>query len=677
MSTPSKGNRKKSRARWAIPIVLIALTLGIGGAYVILGGESTEDQTIATLKVEPIDLTISLVEGGSLRAPKSFDVTSPIEGSATILSLAEEGSYVKKGELLVELDVSGKADDLTRQEIAVKNADASWTEARESLEIQSNINASNEREAELALEFARTDLRKFLGEALAMKIDELAAGDSGLGLKSSDRVLRKFLMSDLESKISPPGPADTPENPDDAKATQTPEYDVQLDYEGEWGQQRRSAETDIKIATEELTRAATRVNFTRELESQGYVTSDELIADQLAYTRRQIDLELSYSKQQVLLDYTGPSSLKRFLADVAKTKDELERATRKSTAELAKAQANLDAKEAVRRLEKEQYEDLQMQINSSKIYAPFDGLVVYATNSRGGRGRDERPLEVGSDVRERQLILSIPDASIMIADTKIHESALAKVRSGLGALITIDALEGKPLPGRVSKVGILPDSQSSWLNPDLKVYPAEVTIEAETQALRPGMSCSVEILVNRLEQVLAVPLYSVFRRGRVNYVLIKKALGEIEARVVEVGLNNDKMIHITSGLESGEVVLLGRPEGAPTPAGVEAAQDDSADFSQFPDALQPVPPGRLAPGGAGESRSEGPGGSDGAGAPGGMDPAEMKRRFENMSEEDKAKLRDRMRKNGDGAGGGRRGEGGSRGGRGGGSRGGERSSGEK
>ncbi|MEQ8764519.1 MAG: efflux RND transporter periplasmic adaptor subunit [Planctomycetota bacterium] len=678
MTTTSNRKPKKSRLRLGLLLSIALVVIVAGGAYFVMGGESNESTTVATMQVRPMDLTISLVEGGSLRAPKSFDVTSPIEGSATILTLAEEGSLVEEGDLLVELDVSGKTEELTRQDIAVKNALASWTEAKESLDIQKNVNASNEREAELTLEFAKTDLRKFLGERLAGEIDRLSSSDGILGLGASDSDLRAFLLSDLEPTApTPPGPGDESLLPDSTDQEGTPpEMRGNLNYEGEWGQQRRAAQTDIQLANEELTRAITRENFTEELERQGYVTSDELIADKLARTRREIDLELAYSKQQVLLDYTGPSTLKLLLADVAKADDELIRVRAKSRAELAKAEANLDAKLAVLELEKESLERLREQINSAKIYAPYAGLVVYATNSRGGRGRDERPLEVGSDVRERQLILSIPDASTMIADTKVHESALAKVRAGLGALVTIDAMADKHLQGRVSKVGVLPDSQSSWLNPDLKVYSTEITIHGETTGLRPGMSCKVEILIEKLQQVLALPLYAVQRRGRVNYVLVQRPDGELEARIVEVGLNNDKLIEIQSGLEAGETVLLGRPENAPVPPVPDDEENENNRDQLFleaidePAAEQERRESRQGGRGNRAEEGEGPGGGEGRRGMGAMGnlSEEDRKRLENMTDEER---RAEMRKlfggrnggGGPGGNGGNGGNGGRRGGR--------------
>jgi len=53
---------------------------------------------------------------------------------------------------------------------------------------------------------------------------------------------------------------------------------------------------------------------------------------------------------------------------------------------------------------------------------------------------------------------------------------------------------------------VLPDSQNRWLNPDLKVYLTTITIDGTHDWVKPGMSAKVEILVDRLADVVYVPV---------------------------------------------------------------------------------------------------------------------------------------------------------------------------
>src|SRR5687768_4559544 len=126
------------------------------------------------------------------------------------------------------------------------------------------------------------------------------------------------------------------------------------------------------------------------------------------------------------------------------------------------------------------------------IRAKRPGLVVY-----GGRNRYEyypqEEIREGALVREQQPILTIPDMTKMSVKVRIHESHIKKVRKGQMVKITLDAFPDKTLTGEVTKVGVLPDSQNQWMNPDMKVYLTTITINGTHDWLKPGMSSKVEI----------------------------------------------------------------------------------------------------------------------------------------------------------------------------------------
>jgi HlyD family secretion protein len=106
---------------------------------------------------------------------------------------------------------------------------------------------------------------------------------------------------------------------------------------------------------------------------------------------------------------------------------------------------------------------------------------------------------------------------------------------------------------------VVADSANSFMNPDLKVYPTTIKIDGEHDWLRPGMSAEVEILVDRLQDVVYVPLQAVsyFDDKRVVYV---NRGGQPEMREVEIGTFSDSFIEIRSGLQDGEEVLLLAPQ---------------------------------------------------------------------------------------------------------------------
>jgi len=124
------------------------------------------------------------------------------------------------------------------------------------------------------------------------------------------------------------------------------------------------------------------------------------------------------------------------------------------------------------------------------------------------------------------------------------------------ARITVDARPGQTYDGTVRRIAPMPDAQSIWLNPDLTVYSTQIEVDARN--LRTGMSCRAEIIVDELSDVLYVPVQSVIRYGGSHYAYVPTPRGP-QPRRVEIGLDNNRVVHIRSGLEEGETVLLAPP----------------------------------------------------------------------------------------------------------------------
>jgi HlyD family secretion protein len=255
----------------------------------------------------------------------------------------------------------------------------------------------------------------------------------------------------------------------------------------------------------------------------------------------------------------------------------------------------------------------------------------------------------------------------MMAEVKIHESALEKVKVGMPAFVRVDAAAGRTYEGEVAKIALLPDAQSWWSNPDLKVYNSEIHITGDASDLRAGMSCRTEIIVEVFEDAVYIPVQSVVREGGQPTVYVYTGDGE-KPRAIEIGLDNNRMVRVLSGLEAGEKVLLAPPLGASTLAPVQG--EESEDETETPAEASPAR-------GAGEERTgrtEGTanaanskpeskpeakptGGSD---APDwrNMSAEERRKAYDNLSPEQKRKLREQFggRRNG-GRGGGERGGG--------------------
>jgi len=595
--------KRLMKSRWLIPVALTALVV-VGAAVKSPWQRAAPESTSAFFAVERRDLEITVRESGSVKALKKLEIKCEVEGQTTLLSLIPEGVYLTEEDVankrvLVELDSSDTRDKITQQDITLQSAQASYTQAKESYDIQVNQNESNIKAGELDVKFSRMDLDKYLGAELA----------EGLVRDPANLMdLDKYLSAELAEELVR-DPADL------AGIEPAPRL------KGEALQKLRKLSNDIGLAEEEVKRAVIQRDWTDELWEKKFVTRNELEADELALKRRKVELEQAQTELNIFKLYEFPKEVEQRLADYQEALKALERVKARARSELASAEAQLKSKEAAYRLQKERFDRLQEQLEASVIYATQPGLVVYATS--GNPWHRQPPLEEGATVRQRQVLINIPDTSLMAAEIKVHEASFEKVKEGQKATITFEAYPDLRAEGHVHKVAMLPDAQHRWLNPDLKVYTTDIVIHGERKILRPGLSAEVEIQIDKLHDVLVAPIQAVVPEGenRVCYVLNN---GGREKRIVEIGLASDEFIEVRSGLEAGEKVMLNPPRYGEGAEGTELQQPDAEEEGEEEEKDKDEDETSEEPG-TKESESE-------TGAEG-----DMLQQFENMSPEEKKK----------------------------------------
>jgi HlyD family secretion protein len=132
------------------------------------GAELSDVQTFI---VEKGNLKITLTESGTLQARNKVDIRSKVK--AQVLSLVEEGSLVKAGDVLAELDKESVLEDIERLEDKFIQLEAELKNARTDLEIQEATNASDIEGATLKLRFAGLGLERYVEGDHKLQLREL------------------------------------------------------------------------------------------------------------------------------------------------------------------------------------------------------------------------------------------------------------------------------------------------------------------------------------------------------------------------------------------------------------------------------------------------------------------------------------------------------------------------
>lgn len=585
MNTTAKAS-KPHTGRWRPgrkTLLVLAVLLLSGGWWYFRATPSTAPGvgTTYTAVVAPMEITV--LEGGSVESLDSQLIKSEVQGQTKILTIIEEGYQitaedVKNKLVLVELDSKELQDKLTERELDYQNAVASLTEAKESHAIQVNQNESDVKAAELVVKFGRMDLERYMGEAATGEI---------LSARGIDKEPLDFV-----NIASASGEQETPLSEVEAPEPPSIDFSKYADPDrlgdGEARQKLRTLENSLVLAGEEVGLAQTQLEGTQRLFEKDFVTKNDLDNDALKLKRQTIASESADTSKELFIRYEFPKEAEKLLSDYEEALRKLERAHRLAVSKLAQAEAQLNSAQARFELQRRRRDEIKDQIEKCTIRAEREGLVVYGGSE--DRWRDDDRIQEGASVRERQVIITIPDTSKMGVNVQVHESFVQKIKKGQLARIKVDSNPDLPLTGTVTKIGLLPDSQNRWMNPDLKVYTTEIAIDGLHDWLKPGMSAEVEIVAEVLPPVVQVPMQAVQTRDNQSIVYVVNALSS-ERRPVEIGAFNTSMVEIKSGLAAGEVVLLRPPAWDLPPAAEEEGAADAAEAT--PEAT----PAAGAPGG--------------------------------------------------------------------------------
>lgn len=172
------------------------------------------------------------------------------------------------------------------------------------------------------------------------------------------------------------------------------------------------------------------------------------------------------------------------------------------------------------------------------IKAPFDGV---AASVNAG---------IGSYVAAGQPVVTIIDTSSHIAEIEIDEIDLARVRSGMGATISFDAIPGVKLPGKVARIATMAVPRGGMVT-----IPVKVAIHGSHELLKPGLTASVKILSHTLTDVVKIPIRSwIDHEGEPSAIRIEDDVPRFVT--LELGLSDGEHTHVLSGLQPGDVIVV-------------------------------------------------------------------------------------------------------------------------
>ena len=226
-------------------------------------------------------------------------------------------------------------------------------------------------------------------------------------------------------------------------------------------------------------------------------------------------------------------------------------------------------------------------LGRTTIYAPADGTISLLSVELGER-------VLGTQQMTGTEIMRVANLNNMEVEVDVNENDIVKISIGDETNIEVDAYLKKQFKGVVTSIS---NSASSATSADqVTNFKVKVRIQKESyqdlvegkpasySPFRPGMTATVDIITNRKEKVLAVPISAVLMKSdtastsktkykseeeiasetknstkldkKLECVFVKVG-DKSKIRVIKTGIQDDTNIEIKEGLKKGDVVIIG------------------------------------------------------------------------------------------------------------------------
>jgi HlyD family secretion protein len=292
---------------------------------------------------------------------------------------------------------------------------------------------------------------------------------------------------------------------------------------------RAQAAIDLKAAQEAYTKAA---NYLHYLQNSRKVPQSE--TKLFIQTKRNAWMYVYKTKtfrgpapEDWISDAQNNLALKT--SQLADAQREFDRLNNGNMADIAAAQARVDAAQAT--------------LNLARVVSPFAGTVTEA-----------HPLP-GDQVGAGDTAFRLDNLSSLLVDVKVSEVDINNVTIGQPVSLTFDAILGKEYHGEVAEV-----TQAGTEDQGVVNFTVTVEVTHADSMVKPGMTAAVNVVVNEMQNVLLIPnrAVRVVNGQRVVHLLVD---GKAVQKDISLGSSSDTMSVLASGdVKEGDTIILNPPD---------------------------------------------------------------------------------------------------------------------
>ena len=567
-ATPKRKMRRKSRF---LPIVIVLAALA-GGYYWYNGKNKPKEDTgpMITDVVSRGDLTESVNATGSIAAQTGAQVKIGAQVSGRIKRLyADIGSRVKAGEVIAELDLPDLRAQVQQAEANLQAERARLAQQEANLSLQRTLldNAVIQARASESAVVARLGTTQASSRLqTAQTPTNIRRAESEVARATSALATSRTTLAQLETsakvQLATAGEQVKQAQANANNSAANLKRQQQLLNKGFVA----ASLVDTAVATDAVNQSAVstaRQNV--ELIRQQTTAAIETARNSVAQSQQAIDsaqAALESAKAGTFSDVARQADVTEAKAQVARARADTQTAVANQQ-QLAQREKEVSAAREAVKASQAQVDISRARLDYSYIRSPISGTVLQLAAQQG------EVLAAGLSV---STLIIVADLSKLEVTASVDETDIGKIKLGQIAEVGIDALPGKKLEGKVTKI-----ASGSTILSGVITYAVTIAFTKVPEIpLKPDMTASVTIVTGTKKNILLVPAEAVkvgTKGSTVNMLVKKDGKDDTEPRNVKTGASDGVKTEILDGLKEGDKIVLAgndnkkRGGGAPNPFG--------------------------------------------------------------------------------------------------------------
>lgn len=499
--------------KWIIIVVIVVvLAVGFYGFTQYRARQASASSEYQTVPAERGSLTATIGATGVVHAKQTANLAWLTSGTVKDVNVKVK-DRVSTDQVLSELEQTSLAQNVILAQADLVNAQKTLNDLLNS-DVQKAKAAQAVDNAQKALDDAQDPQLNQAKAQEAIANAQKAVDDAELALRWAQSPASQSLIDDAQAQV-----VIAKDRLDKAKEKYAP-----YENKPEDNLTRASLLSQLSLAQQQYDAAVRKLNGL-----QGTSGPTDIAVKEADLATAKAQLEQAKRDWERLKDGPNPADIALLKAQLDDAKREYDRLKNGADPnDIAAAQARIAAAQAT--------------INQAKITAPFDGIIT------------DISIKPGDQVTPGTVAFRLDDLSHLLVDVQVSEVDINRIQAGQNVNLTFDAISNKEYHGDVSEVAPVGTSTQGVVD-----FTVTVELTDADEAVKPGMTAAVNMVVSQLSDVLLVPnrAVRVLNGKRVVYILKN---GNLETVDITLGASSDTNSEVVAGdLKVGDQIVLNPP----------------------------------------------------------------------------------------------------------------------